>query len=202
MLRVGFVALFYALQLVHYSCFAERNDADILFQRQVTWLAAGYLCVSLGVLVALRQRFFPDALKFVTCGFDVCLLTVAAAIGAGPDSPLMVGYFVIIAMAALRFSLPVIWMATLGSMAGYLLLVGRVDSTWFDAEHTTPVIQQLLMFAGLGATGVAVGQVVRMMRQASQRFGESLERLKQLQALQPYSSEANASAANEAGGPA
>ena len=51
------------------------------------------------------------------------MLTIAD----GPRSPLVVAYFLVIALAALRLSLPLMWMATLGSMAGYLFLLGYVD---------------------------------------------------------------------------
>lgn len=176
-LRVALVALFYGLQLVHYFFFAARSEVEVLFHRQATWLAAGYLCVSLAVLVALRQRFFPAGLPFVTCGFDLCLLTVAAVMGSGPDSPLVAGYFVILAMAGLRFSLRVVWLATLGSIGGYLCLVGVVDPGWFDPEHTTPVVQQLVTIAALAATGLAIGQTIRMSRAAAESYAARFARL-------------------------
>lgn len=168
-LRASLVAIFYSIQLVHYGLLVEKTEADILFHRQITFLSAGWLFVSLAVLVALRQSFFPSYLKFATCAFDVALLTVCAGLGSGPASPLVGCYFLIVAMSSLRFSLPLVWFATGSSMAGYLLLVGERDSTWFDVEHATPVLTQVVTLCGLAATGLAIGQLVRMASGAAEQ---------------------------------
>ena len=64
-------------------------------------------------------------------------------------------------VAAPRCDLALLWAATLGSMAGYLALVGIADDKWFDEKHTTPVIQQLVMLCSIGLAGVMAGQLIR-----------------------------------------
>lgn len=177
-LRVALLTLFYTIQLVHYLGFSERTDTDILFHRQITFLAAGWLFVSLAVLVALRQRFFPPHLKFVTSLLDLLLLSTGAALGSGPASPLIGCYFLIIAMSALRFSLPLAWLTSLGAMACYWGLVGLFDASWFDASHATPPVHQMVVLSSLAATGIATGQLVRMVRSTAENYVQRLHHLK------------------------
>ena len=92
------------------------------------------------------------------------LLTALAALAGGPFSALLLGYFLILALAALRFSVGLIWFATIASMLGYELLVGLADKTWFDADHAVPVTTQLLTQLSLLMTGVVIGQVVRRVK--------------------------------------
>ena len=169
-LRIVLVAMFYGLHLIHHLRWAVRSEGELIFHKQVTWLAAGGLFVSLAVLVALGQRFYPPVLKFGTTLLDLLLVTSVAALSSGPASPIVSGYYVILALSPLRFSVPLVWFATMGAMVGYVLLVGLVDTTWFDESHATEPIVQLITLCSMAAIGVAMGQLVRMMRLASQQF--------------------------------
>lgn len=168
LLRVLLVAVFYTAQLLHFTMFAEWNEAEQLFHRQATFLAAGWLFVSLAVLVALTRHWFPKWLKFLTVGVDLILLTLLAGFGSGPASPLVFVFWVIIALAGLRCDLTLIWFGTIGAMAAYLSLVGMRDPGWFDAEHVTAPIEQVIVLLSLAAAGLVVGQLVRMMRQVTE----------------------------------
>ncbi len=169
-MRVILVAGLYGLQLLHHYVFSERTVEDLWFHRHASLLAAVWLCLSLIVLLALMRRYFPVQLKFATCVTDVALLTLAASLGSGPASPLVGVYFLLIATAALRCSAALIWVATVASLFGYMVLVGGADGKWFDAEHTTPPITQLVMLATLIATGWMSVQLVRMIGQAARTF--------------------------------
>ena len=74
---------------------------------------------------------------------------------------------VVIALAGLRCNLALIWFGTIAAMAAYLFLVAIRDPVWFDAEHSTAPIVQLMVHLSLAATGLIVGQLVRMMRQVT-----------------------------------
>jgi hypothetical protein len=80
------------------------------------------------------------------------------------------GLFLVIATAALRFSLPLVWTITLGAMFCYLVLVGAKDQTWFDPVHDTPVVDQLAMLLSLGLTGIVIGQVLRRVRRVAEDY--------------------------------
>jgi hypothetical protein len=92
----------------------------------------------------------------------------------------VLGYFLIIALAAMRFSLGLIWFSTAASMLAYLSLVGRADEVWFDSEHAVPAATQLLTLLSLAFTGIVTGQTVRSCRsiasEYSARMRESEER--------------------------
>ncbi len=166
--RVVLVACCYAAQLLNFMVFAERTEASVLFHRQATYVAAGWLFVSLAVLVALTRQWFPKWFKYVTQSVDIALLTLLAWLGTGPNSPLIAMYFVLIVLAALRCNLTLLWYGTLGAMVGYLILVAVDDPKWFDADHATSPIEQIITHLALGATGILSGQLVRMVRQVTE----------------------------------
>lgn len=169
-LRAALVSVFYGIQLINHLGFSVQDAAAVIHHQRVTYLCGGWLLVSLAVLVALRQRIFPPAIKFLTTAFDLAFLTFAAAIGTGTASPLVGCFFLIIAMATLRFSLPLIWFTTIGAMVSYMALVGLGDPTWFDSDHTTSPVTQMVTLSALAATGVVLGQVVRMLRSLAEEF--------------------------------
>ncbi|MFV1965193.1 MAG: hypothetical protein ACC628_07190 [Pirellulaceae bacterium] len=170
LLRLVTICLFYLLQLIHFYFLAAPGDRDVAFHRAATALAVAASLVSLGVLLCLRSRMFPAGLKFLSTGADLLLLTMLAAAGAGPNSPVVFAYFLVIAMAALRFSLPLVWFATLFSISGYLALLGIKDDRWFDATHVVDPVEQLMALACLAMTGIIVGQVIRRVRSLADEY--------------------------------
>ena len=176
-LRVVLVAVFYAVHLADFALLPDADEQQVLFHRQITAIAVGWLLVSLTVLVMLRQRLFPPQLKYATVGADLILVGLSAALGSGPASPLVGCFYIVIAMSTLRFSLPLIWFTTLGAMGAYWALVGLADETWFDADHVTAPIEQMVTLCSLGATGVVLGQLVRMIRSAATEYYQRREHL-------------------------
>lgn len=174
MLRVAAVAGFYAIQLLNYLTFSTRSGPEQAFQRAVTLIAAAWLFLSLAVLVSLQRRFFPAALQHVVAIADVLLLTAACSIGSGSASPLVAVYFLLIALGALRNYVSLVWTSTLGAMVGYLCLVAIKDPTWFDANHATPVVNQLVTLLSLALTGFVMGLIVRRTRGIASQFADRL----------------------------
>jgi hypothetical protein len=100
-----------------------------------------------------------------------------AAIFSGPFSALVLAYFLILAMAALRFSLGLVWFATVASMLGYWSLVGLEDrktSRWFDDQHAVPPLTQMLTLLTLAMTGVVLGQVIRQVKRMAIDYAQRL----------------------------
>jgi type II secretory pathway component PulC len=69
-----------------------------------------------------------------------------------------------------------VWFATLGSMVGYLALVGLADKKWFDQEHAVPVITQVITVLSLALTGIVLGQIVRRARALAEEYAMRKER--------------------------
>lgn len=170
LLRIAAVGSFYAVQLVQFYVLSDRGPAESAFQWAATLIAVAWIVAALAIHLCLGRQCLPPALKFLSTAGDLLLLTGLATAGSGPASPVVLGYFLILALVALRFSLSLIWFATLGSLIGYLATVGIKDRTWFDADHVVPPVEQLVMLLSLGLTGIILGQVVRRVRQLAAEF--------------------------------
>lgn len=175
LLRMVAIGSLYVVELLRFYVFEKASAEHLPFHRQATLIALAWSLMSLAIWLCLRLRVFPAALKYVSTTCDIFLLTALAALNKpGPFSPLILGYFLIIAMSALRFSLGLVWFATLGSLCGYWSLVGLVDQKWFDADHAVPVGRQLVTLVSLGLTGIVIGQVVRRVQAVAADYAQRL----------------------------
>jgi hypothetical protein len=181
LLRIAAIGVFYSLELINYHWLNTPDAAFTAYHQKVTALAVAWTMVALAILLCLKRQIFPAVLKYVSTGCDLILLTAlasveidgAAAARFGPFSPLVAVFFLIIALAALRFSLGLVWFSTLGAMLGYLALVGLADmkeSRWFDEQHAVPPVVTLITLAALGMTGIIMGQVVRRVRGLAEEY--------------------------------
>jgi len=176
LLRIVALAAFYTIQLIQYYGLSHRTEADQQFHSGVTVLAVAWTLLAVAVMLCLNRRIFPAALKYISTLVDVCLLTAVASLAKSPaNTPLVMAYFLIIALAGLRFSIPLVWFATGMSMLGYVYLVGATDDTWFDADHVVPVSQQLVVLASLGLTGILLGQILRRVRALAEDFARRMQ---------------------------
>jgi hypothetical protein len=170
LLRIAGIAAFYSVELANYMGlhlgFFEMPNAlsvDRSFHLAVTALAVAWTMTALAVQICLGGQFFPAALKFFSTGADMVLLTCVLCVSNGPRSPLVVGYSLIVAMSALRFSLPLVRFATLGSMLGYLVVLGYAK--WFAVNDLrVPRYHEVMFLLALGMTGITIGQVIRAVR--------------------------------------
>lgn len=185
LLRIVAVGAFYIVELVNYYVIGQQGEAYQSFHRTATAVAVAWTLLSLGVLLCLRRQIFPPALKYISTAGDIVLLTcLAMAVEgptAGPNSPLVFIYFLIIALAGLRFNLALVWCATIGCMIAYLSLVAAIDrrdhGQWFDKDHAVPPIEQLMMLLSLAIVGVIVGQIIRRVRAIAEEFSERMRHI-------------------------
>lgn len=181
LLRIIAIGTFYLIHLWSYFSsqgkvpnwgllqLAEEGAVGRQFHVMVTLLAVAWAMLAAAVHLALRARIFPSWISLVSTLCDVLFLTSVLMISAGPQSPMVVGYFLIIALAALRFDLRLIQATTLASVVGYVCVLGYAkwpESFGRDAtiDLTVPRYHQLIFIAGLALTGIIVGQVVRAVR--------------------------------------
>jgi hypothetical protein len=185
--RTVAVAAFYGVELLgYYDVNLGWLQMEPAFSRQfhlaITALAAAWIIVAFGTFYCLQSQFFPAALKYFTTGCDVILLTTMLMAASGPRSPLVVGYFVVIAVSALRFQLRLVWCATLGSMAGYIFLLGfaKWHATWFNLpprEMSVPRYAQLLTLLAMALTGIALGQLIRQVKSMAEDYAARVQQL-------------------------
>jgi len=177
LLRVVAVIVLYGCQVMHHLSLDEAGQvANLSFQRVATGAAVLLIVVSLLVLLLVLKRILPVWLPFATTIVDLLAIASLVGIAGGPMATSLTGaFYLVIAMAGLRFDLRLVWLATLGAMAAYLGTVGVVDDSWFDADHAVPVVQQGVALACLGGTGIVVGQIVRLARPLAQQYHDRLE---------------------------
>jgi len=175
LLRIIAIGAFYIVELCNY--YGARWGWDFVsvadpFHRTVTILAAAWVMLALAVQCALRARILPPFLKYLTTAADLVFLTCLLILADGPRSPLVVGYFVVIVIAGLRLQLRLVWCATLGAIAGYLMILGYAKWYAGDRDLLVPRHQQLIVALGLLLTGVALGQLIRRVKLMAHDFAQ------------------------------
>jgi hypothetical protein len=180
LLRIAGIAGFYAIELMNrYGLdlgFIEvpaLTDVDRKFHVAVTSAAVVWVMLALAVELCLRNRIFPSALMYASTAGDLVLLTGVLCVADGPKSPLVVGYFLVLGASALRLSLPLVWFATIATLASYLVLSGF--ARWYtDRELRVPRYEQFMVLLSLALLGLMLGQVVRNAKRMAARYGERL----------------------------
>jgi hypothetical protein len=168
LLRIIGVGSFYVIELLNYhgfnlGAFELEPTVDRPFHLAATALAVAWSMFALGTMFCLKWRVFPKAMKTITTAADLLLLTAILLVADGPRSPLVVGYFLIIALASLRIDLRLVRFATVGAMAGYVVLLGYAK--WFaERDVRVPRYEELIVLLALALTGILLGQVIRQVR--------------------------------------
>lgn len=176
LLRICGIGAFYLIELVNYYGLrvgpvelSPLPGVDQQFHAQVTMLALLWAMLSLGVLLALRQQWFPWWLKYATTCCDAVLLTSILVVADGPKSPLVVAYFLVMLLAALRFNLRLVHCAAAACMAGYVFLLGYARfGTQRDLR--VPRHEQAMVLLALLLSGVILGQMARYVRRLAEDY--------------------------------
>jgi hypothetical protein len=183
LLRICAIGLFYLVHLWSYFSsqgklpnfgFLQLADAGAIsrqFHIAATWLAVAWAMFALAVLIALQQKFFPRWLPYASTAFDIAMLTCIICLGDVGRSALIVGYFLILILAALRLSLPLVWFATAAAAVGYLSVLGVArwpESFGFgklsgaaSVDLRVPRYQEAIVILAIAFAGILLGQVVR-----------------------------------------
>ncbi len=179
LLRLAAVAAFYAIELINYygvdlGFIQLPKVSDLEFHKTVTAIAAAWVLLGVGVHFWLRLHLMPEAMKYVSTGLDVVLLTLLLMVADGPRSPLIVGYFLIPALAGLRFQLRLVWFATAAAMLGYVWLLGW--AIWIESvrDIRVPRYHELIFLTALAMSGIIQGQVIRRVKSLAAEYARRL----------------------------
>ncbi|HMC90230.1 MAG TPA: hypothetical protein VKI17_11810, partial [Gemmataceae bacterium] len=147
----------------------------------VTALTLAWAVSVLALYVCLTWRYVPPALKYMAVCWDIVMVTALLVVAGTPRTSLAVLYFLVIASTPLRLSLPLVYVASLGSMAGYVLFLGYfkylvvgVERYANHPERLTRADQVVFVLA-LGAAGLFAGQMVRQARRLVQGYAVTIE---------------------------
>jgi hypothetical protein len=179
LLRIAAIAAFYAIELINYygvdlGFIHLPKVRDAAFHRTVTAITAAWVLLGVGVHLWLWMRLMPEALKYVATALDAVLLTLLLMVADGPRSPLVVGYFLIPAMATLRFRLRLVWFATIAAMLGYVWLLGW--ARWVEGvrDVRVPRYHELIVLTALAMSGIIQGQVIRRVKSIAAEYARRL----------------------------
>lgn len=193
LLRVAAVGAFYVLHSWNYASsqgklpnygflqLAEQGRIDPRFHLQASMLALAWAAVAASVHIYLHNRSFPWWLSTLSTSADLALLTSVLCISNGPRSPLVAGYFLVIALAGLRFDLFLVRLATVGAAVGYVCALGVAK--WperFGREAgldlSVPRYNQLATLAAIALCGVFIGQIVRRSRRLAADYAARINK--------------------------
>jgi hypothetical protein len=171
-LRILAIGLFYAIELATQQGILQQwlqlgPAVGFATHQIITAIAVAWTLLALAVYFMLREQIFPAGLKYVTTASDVVLLTLILTVTYGPRSAMLSGYFLIIALAGLRFQLRLVWCATLSCIAAYLFLLFYAE--WYAplasrSAMSVPRYQQLIFLVSLAVVGAIIGQIIRRVK--------------------------------------
>ncbi|MGE0792038.1 MAG: hypothetical protein AB7S26_40565 [Sandaracinaceae bacterium] len=174
-LRVWGIAVFYLIHVLNYRGLSlgsielpRVEGIDESFHAMATALATAWLMLAAAVLLAIKNRVFPPVLKFVSTGADLVLLTSVLSLADGPRSPVLLVYFLVIALAGTRLSRRLVLFATGGSVLGYLFLLGQ--ARLYRPALEVPPHWAITTVAALVLCGVVVTQILVRARRAADAY--------------------------------
>ena len=181
LIRLAAIIAFYGNHLVQVYLLRDDPAVDRSFHITVTALALAWAMAVLALHICLSRRYVPPALKYVAVSWDIIMVTALLIVTGTPRSPLAVLYFLLIASAPLRLHLRLVYLASLGSMAAYVLFLGYykyfmvgVERYAKDPERLSRTNQAIFVLA-LGAAGLLAGQMVRQTRRLLQGYPVAVE---------------------------
>ena len=155
------LALFYTNHLVSVYVLKSHGDEGT-FHLFVTGLVLLWLLGAAVFQYLARETHASPATIYGWAGMDVLLFTALLSVADGPKSTVLIGYVLLVAGAALRFRIGLVWFVTGLSMAGYLWLV--LDAHWYRPQ-LAPAPKALLPFVlSLGVMGLMMHFLLRRVR--------------------------------------
>jgi hypothetical protein len=184
LIRALALVVFYGQHLL--NVYAFRDDPTIrgVFHAEVTCIVVAWAAAVFVLYLCLSRRWVPPALKFVASFWDLLMVTALVMVSPdGPRSPLVLLYFVVVAAAPLRLSLPLVSATTLGAIAAAVLALGqyvllRVGwDRYYAAESTFRISRtaEIIFLLTLGTAGVLGGQMVRQARRLVEGYPVTVE---------------------------
>ena len=188
-LRLAAIVVFYLTHLFHYmgldqflglpavNSIIPENQA-VPFHQAVTAMAVAWLCVVAAVRTCLSVPYFPAALPYISTTMDTLLLSILLYATRGPASAMVGVYFLIIAMAGLRFKVRLVWCAVAASALGYR---GLFMTPWIGPPilkfQSYPYYQRSLLVLCLVVMGLVQSGIIMQVRAMANDYKKFLAEL-------------------------
>jgi hypothetical protein len=187
LIRAAALIGFYAYHLLNVFVLTDDASLRYAYNLKVTSVVLAWSLAVGALHVCLSRRWVPPALKYVATFWDLAMVSALLLSDktAGPHSPLVFLYFLVIAAAPLRLSLRLVYAATLGAMGAATLmmgcyvfgLIGMMDyyapgggGLWLPKSWQIPRASEIVFLLSLGAAGLLAGQVVRQAKRLVQGY--------------------------------
>lgn len=186
LIRLLGLLVFYAHHLVQYHLLKDDDWRTVDYHQAVTLLAVAWGgMVALVHLVTLpgagiqEPARYKSWMKYAITVMDLLFIYLLTRLHPeGARGPMVLLLFLVIASAPVRLSLKLVYVATLGAMLTFVLLIGtsylRMGSERYYAVENVnrvPRPTQMMMLLSLGGAGLLAGQVVRQARRLAGRSG-------------------------------
>ncbi len=178
LVRILCLAGFYGVHLLHYwlpgmdQWLARGLDAiqvkpvSATMHLAVSLVVLGWLLQALGIHLASATGLVSRRIALLAALGDVFWLTVALCCTRGAASPMVAGYFLVIALAGLRLDFWLVRWATVFAVAGYLMVLAITrwpQSLLLPVDlPAVPRYHQLMVVLALVFQGLITGQLVRL----------------------------------------
>jgi hypothetical protein len=182
LLRTVALIVFYGHHLI--NVWAGDPTLTPQYNATVTAVVFAWVLAVFVLHVCLSRRWVPPALKYFATFWDLALITaLLIASPAGPRSPLIFLYFVVLAAAPLRLSVALVQVTTLAVWAAALLALGHYvfvrvgPDAYYAADSRTriPRTSEVIFLLAVGAAGLFAGQVVRQARRLVHGYPVAVE---------------------------
>jgi hypothetical protein len=119
------------------------------------------------------NRRWSTAVQFLWGGLDAAILLSALLVGNGVASPLVVGYWLLIAGAGLWFRVRFVWFMTILSLVSYGVLVWDFYArrTQLQQGFDTRYDRHVIVAVSLVILGTVVSYLVQRVRDLSAYYG-------------------------------
>jgi hypothetical protein len=175
-IRLAALLAFYGHHLLNVYAFRDDPSLAGTYNEIVTALVVAWAAAVVVLHICLSRRWVPPALKYVSTGWDLMLVTVLLMVTKDPRTWLAILYFLVIATAPLRLSLPLIYFTTLGSIVGYGFFLWYVKyGLELPADQRLPRVAQVIVVLALGTAGILAGQSVRQARRLAVGYPVTVE---------------------------
>ncbi len=174
LLRATALIVFYGNHLLDVYVYGrERSPAVAVYHAEVTAIVLAWMGAIVVLYVCLARRWLPPGLKYAATFWDITMISALLIVSPdGPRSPLLYLYFVALAAAPLRMSLPLVYATTFGIMIAATLVVGhyvffRIGRDAYyaaDSPYRLARSSEIIFLLSVGAAGLFAGQVVRQAR--------------------------------------
>ncbi len=173
LIRAAALVAFYAHHLFNVYIYSSDSTLRGKYHILVTGVVLAWGAAIFLIYYCLSRRIVPPALKYVATLWDLAMISALLIVGGkGPVNPLIVLYFLVVAAAPLRLSLPLIYVATFGSMAAATLVMGHyvfIQTGYHAYYHLefggrVPRSHEIIFLLSLAVAGLLAGQAVRQAR--------------------------------------